>query len=427
MGEFRIFEFLDEALVKAEIGEPYASRTPAVWPSEASASRIDRALWNIVGKCHLAAFYRMIGMSITNPADAISVWKWIIGRSVEEHLTNQAKNAGVYVAEGVKHWIAEVGLSIEMDVISLDPATNDPWVVEVKSFAGYFASKEIMTENKPKLENLIQIALYLIEANNGKRLKDIIRTSLANRAAADKKQAELAAQGIEWSHRNRSKADLAALEKMTDNKVRGKLVYVDRAEADRKEFTIEIFEDFDGMHYPMVDGVPFKVFTLESVYHRYKTLQNYWFQARAEAVRRLTAKGVKPPAFTTLILDPKDVQENMVPPVLTSKQRDQEAAYFKQLEAEIRNLSPNEFYPKPEYEWSYSPERIEQLFAAGALGKTKYGKYKKDQIKRIGDWQCAYCSYQAHCLKRQRPDLQYQVDDLLALLSDKDAEVEIAS
>jgi hypothetical protein len=279
-------------------------------------------------------------------------------------------------------------LSIEMDVVSLDPATNDPWIVECKSFAGYFAAKEIITENKPKLENLIQIALYLIEARDGKRLKEIIRASLANKAELDAKKAALAAQGIEWDHRNRSAADLEALEKMTDNPVKGKLVYVDRADAARKEFTIEIFEDFDGSHYPMVDGVPFKVFTLESVYARYKTLQNHWFRVRAEAAKCLAKKGVNPPKFVTMVLDPRDVQETLVPPVLTKEQKAEEAAYFTQLEEMVRSLPPAEFFPKPEYEWSYSPERIEQLFEAKAIGKTKYTAYKKDKIKRIGDWQC---------------------------------------
>ena len=388
MGEFRIFEFLDDALIKAEVGTPHASRTPAVWPSEASALRVDRSQWNIVGKCHLAAFYRMIGMPITNPPDAISAWKWIIGRSVEEHLTDQAKKAGVYVAEGVKHWIPDVGLSIEMDVISLDPATNDPYIVECKSFAGYFAAKEIMTENRPKLENLIQVAIYLVEARDGKHLKEIILKSLADRVVLDTKKADLADKGIEFNHRNRSKANLDVLSQMTDAPVKGKLVYVDRADAGRKEFTIEIFTDFDGSHYPMVDGVPFKVFTIESIYHRYKTLQTYWFAARAEAVRRLAEKGVKPPKGMPLVLDPRDVQENTEPRILTKAQRTSEEAYLRQLEEAVRALPPDPFFPKPEYEWSYSPERIDQLFEAKAIGKTKYTKYKKDQIQRIGDWQC---------------------------------------
>lgn len=424
MSEFRIFDYLDPALIAAEVGEPRASRTPAVWPSEASALRVDSTFWKIMGKCHLAAFYRMIGMPITNPPDAISAWKWLIGRSVEEHLTEQAKNAGVYVAEGVKTWVPDVMLSIEMDVISLDPQTFEPWIVECKSFSGYYASKEIITENKPKLENLAQISMYLLEAQTGKKLKEIIRRSLADREKLDAKRAELAAKGIEWDHRNRCKANLENLEKMTDGPVKGKLVYVDRGEADRKEFTIEIFEDFDGNHYPMVDGVPFKVFTLESIYTRYKTLQNYWFAARAEALRRLAKKKVKTPKFVHLILDPRDVQENMEPRVLTKEEREQEEAFLKKLEEEVRGL-PVEFFPPPEYEWSYSPERIEALFAAKQLGKTKYNDYKKDKIKRIGDWQCNYCSVQGHCIKRQKPELQYQVDDLLALLQDETVEVEI--
>lgn len=433
MGEFRIFEHLDPALIKREIGEARASKSPAVWPSEASALRVDQSLFKLVGKCHLAAFYRMIGMPITNPADAISAWKWIIGRAVEAELTNQAKTAGVYVAEGVKIWVPDIALSMELDIVTLDPESGntaqgipfDPWIVEAKSFAGYFASKEIINEGRPKLENLMQISMYLLEVRNGRRLKEMIKATLANRAELDAKRAALAAKGIVFEHRNRCQVDLANLELMSDGPVKGKLVYVDRAEADRKEFTIEIFEDFDGSHYPMVDGVPFKVFTLESIYTRYKTLQNYWYAARAEAVRRLAAQKIKSPKTLALVLAPEDVSENMEPRVLTEAQKQAEAAYLDQLEAMVRSLPVEEFFPRPEYEWSYTPERIEVLRQAEQIGKTKYNDYKKGKVQRIGDWQCAYCSYRDHCLKRQKPELGYQIDDLMALLTDDSTEVDI--
>ena len=61
----------------------------------------------------------------------------------------------------------------------------------------------------------------------------------------------------------------------------------------------------------------------------------------------------------------------------------------------------------------------------GAIGKTKYNDYKKDKIKRLGDWQCSYCSVAGHCLKEARPELQYLITDLQGLLSDTSAEVEI--
>jgi hypothetical protein len=78
MGTFNVFSYLDPALVKEEMGDPYASKSPAVWPSEASAERVDKTLFNIVGKCHRASFMRMMGFSVTNPADATGAWKWLM-------------------------------------------------------------------------------------------------------------------------------------------------------------------------------------------------------------------------------------------------------------------------------------------------------------------------------------------------------------
>jgi hypothetical protein len=159
---------------------------------------------------------------------------------------------------------------------------------------------------------------------------------------------------------------------------------------------------------------------MESVYARYQTLQGYWFRARAEAARRLAKRKIKPPKFTNLVLSPQDVQDKDEAPVLTGEQRDLESAYFAQLEEEVRNL-PVEFMPPCEYEWSYSPDRIELLRQHEAIGKTKYNEYKKGKLERLGDWQCAWCSYLHTCLKLRRPDLVYQIEDLTQV--PEDAEV----
>ena len=127
--------------------------------------------------------------------------------------------------------------------------------------------------NKPKLENLIQICLYILEARTGKRLKAMIQRSLDERKVLDKKVRDAKKNGEVFEHRNRSEADKKMVKSMNDGPIGGKLLYVDRDSASRKEFTIEIYQDFDGFHYPQVDGVPFKIFTMESVYARYKTQQ----------------------------------------------------------------------------------------------------------------------------------------------------------
>jgi hypothetical protein len=428
MSTFNVFSYLDPALVKEEMGEPYASKSPAVWPSEASALRVDKSLYNTVGKCHRQAYMRMTGFSITNPPDATSAWKWLMGRAIEVGLTDQTKMAGIYAANSVKHFVRDITLSLEFDVISIDPLTKRGYILECKSYSGYYAKKEIETMNKPKLENLIQICLYILEARTGKKLKAMIQKSLDERKKLDKKVREAKKAGTVFEHRNKCAADKKALKEMDDGPIGGKLLYVDRDSASRKEFTIGIYTDFDGAHYPMVDGVPFKIFTMESVYERYQTLQGYWFRARAAAATNLGQKGILPPPTLRLILCPQDVvdAEAFVP-----KSPDElaaEAAYLTLLEDEVR-LLPTSFWPSAEFEWSYSPERIETLFQVGALGKTKHDKYLKDRTgtMRLGDWQCNYCSVAGHCLSQARPELLYAIQDVQAMMADSNTEVEFVS
>jgi hypothetical protein len=422
MAQFEIFKHLDPALIAFEMGEPYASKTPAVWPSEASALRVDKTLWNIAGKCHRAAYMRMMGFSITNPADATSAWKWVMGREIESNLTEQTKMANIYAANGVKHFIRDITLSLEFDVITIDPADKRGWLCEIKSYSGYFAKKQIETENKPKYENLMQICLYLLEARTGMRLKAMIRKSLDDTMAMNKKQHELAVQGIPFEHRYRCEADMEMVESMDDGPIGAKLIYVDRGDASRKEFTIEIFEDFDGAHYPMVDGVPFKVFNLESIYTRYKTIQGYWFRARGAAAQNLSDRGILPPPTLKLVFCAQDVMEVEIPIKKSKDEQAAELAYLKHLENEVRAL-PNDYWPPAEYEWSYSPERIKLLHEHKEIGKTKFADYNKNKIQRIGDWQCSYCSVAGHCLKVSRPELEYTLIDLQSLLLDPAAEV----
>ena len=133
MGTFNVFSYLDPALVKEEMGDPYASKTPAVWPSEASAERVGQDPLQHRREVPPASFMRMMGFSVTNPADATGAWKWLMGRAIESGLTDQAKLAGIYAANGVKHFIRDITLSLEFDVIAVDPVDRRGWILECKS------------------------------------------------------------------------------------------------------------------------------------------------------------------------------------------------------------------------------------------------------------------------------------------------------
>jgi hypothetical protein len=416
--DFRVFNTIDPCILKEETGAPSASKSPACWPSEASAIKVDKSISSTVGKCHRAAYLRMLGFSVTNPAQVSTVWSWLIGRSIEERLTHQTQISGIYAANGVKHFISDIVLSLEFDVIVKNPVDNRGWILECKSYGGYFGKKEIELKGKPKLENLMQICLYLVECPTGAVLKKIVEKSLRTKQGLDKKVSELAAKGIEFSHRYRCEADLDVINSIDDGPLGAKLMYIHRDEGLRREFTIEIFKDFDGSHYPMVDGVPWKIFTIESIYERYRTIQGYWFRARSEGISRLRNKGILPPLGIKLILCTQDVQEVDVPEPKTEEQRKEELDYLSLLEKEVRTL-PSSFWPPAEYDYSYSPERIEQLFQAEEIGKTNYMKYKKGLLKKLGDFHCGYCSYLGHCLSAECPELISIMADLNSILEDE--------
>lgn len=404
---FSVLTYVDATLVSQEGRDPKAARIPAVWPSEASADRIDKTEGNIVGNCHRKSFGRMVGWSVTNQVDPVGAWRFVTGRLIEGHLTGlaEATKPQIYVASGVRHFVSEIHLPFEMDLIVKDPGTNKGWIVECKTIYGYFAGKTIMQEGKPKLEHIMQACLYLLEMKNGKKLKETI---LAGYNESQTKP----------STRNRIQiSSLDFVNSIDDGCVGAKLVYISRDECERKEFDITIEEDFDGSTYPCVDGAMWKIFTVESIYERYRTLQNYWYIARAEAERRLEAQGVTPPPTLRLVRGPGDAASRDEIIATTEDEKKAEQTYLTRLEQTTASL-PAEFWPPAEYQWAYTPDKIELLNQRGLLGKKKYDDWKKKKkgSDRIGDWQCLYCPFKKMCVPLQNPAWSYQLYDMDAML-----------
>lgn len=115
---------------------------------------------------------------------------------------------------------------------------------------------------------------------------------------------------------------------------KGKMVYYARDSGSRNEFNIELAKDGKATR-PVIDGVIDYRFTMEDIYERYNILWEH-------------------------------LQNKTLPP------RD--------------------------YEFCYSPQKIEQLNTIGDIGKTAYIDYKKSPTKcPIGDWKCRYCAFPMQC------------------------------
>ena len=359
-----VFEELDKALIEMETWNPRMSLEPVVWPSEASATLADQIESEGIGGCRRASYYRMTGQPITNPMDAVGAQVVRLGRAVEKELFEQATEAELCVATGVKYYVKDISLSFEMDGILLDKNTKQGIIAEVKSFDGYYATKQIVKEGRPKLEHVLQLVVYLNEVRTGKRLKEGIAIC------------QFLAQGDSEGakHKNRIKVYPERLEQMGDGELAGKLLYMARAGREKREFDIGIYLDPDGNHYPSVDGVPWKVFTIESIYNRFAQVQACWKAATDKAKEILEKKGVSPPTLTA------DGKDN-----LTEEDKKALSEYWDKVRAEIAEM--DEFLPAADYQYKYQADKIKKLHEAGKIPDKNYKKWKAGH-KILGAWQC---------------------------------------
>src|ERR1035441_8450992 len=93
----QVFTLIDKAMLAQESREAYYSRTPRVWPSEASAELFDKREAGIAGGCHRKSYFRMIGEPPSNQIDIIAARRFRTGRAMELDIVNLAKAAGIFV------------------------------------------------------------------------------------------------------------------------------------------------------------------------------------------------------------------------------------------------------------------------------------------------------------------------------------------
>ena len=199
-------------------------------PSSSSVRFIDQhGNSKVEGTCLRQSYYRYTGADGL-PTDAYSEWIFRLGHHVEAILVEEWKQMGIWVANNVKFYDKEHDISGEIDVLLCDPETQQLILTEVKSFYGYYATKEICGNTKqagkPKVSHLLQLLIYL----------DVCKR-----------------YGI---------LDYA------------KLVYYARDAAKRAEFDIDLIQDGEHLR-PSINGVIDYRFTMAEIYDRYDELQGY--------------------------------------------------------------------------------------------------------------------------------------------------------
>jgi hypothetical protein len=206
-------------------------RPATFFPSEASVSWTDQhGIERVTGACLRQVWYRLTGTGEPSKPDPYSEWIFALGKAVEQILIEQWKCMGILVGNNIKFYDAKRNISGELDVVLQDPESSKLFGVEVKSFYGYNATKEVCGNTKvvghPKTSQLLQTLIYV----------DLCK-------------------------------DLGILDYF-------KLVYYARDSAHRKEFDVTVIDD-NGQTRPVVDGVVDYRFTMENVYSRYKTLKSH--------------------------------------------------------------------------------------------------------------------------------------------------------
>lgn len=286
--EYDIFKHVDEHITRQRID--LGRNNEHFYPSEASVKYIDKHGDLVTeGKCLRAIYFRMTNGVKRIPNTAKTEFIFRLGSGVEHILVEEFKQMGIWVDNNVKFYNKQWNISGEVDAVLREP-DGTVYPAEIKSFYGYMAESQILgTKRKPgypKLDQLMQLLVYLNE--------------------------------------------------FRDKFPYGRMIYLERGGGKRTSFLVELTEK-DGLTYPIVNGKINTSFSVEDVYQRFLTVQEY--------------------------IDKKEV-------------------------------------PPADYELQYSDEKIVDYAKKGKVGKTKFELWQKGRLKKdeyIGDWRCGYCNYKNVC------------------------------
>lgn len=173
MDDFNLIELTDQFLERDRtITE---ERLPHFYPSEARC--VCEETGKVLGNCLRASYYRLTGIDRSDPPNARFYYIFMLGNLVEKFLIDRWKEMGIWEQDDVAFYDEEYNVSGKVDafiravyvkrngVYRMRPRNQSPVVgVEVKSFYGYHATREIMGNTnetgRPKTDQLLQAFYY---------------------------------------------------------------------------------------------------------------------------------------------------------------------------------------------------------------------------------------------------------------------------
>lgn len=224
---YDLFAHTDDHVTRPKFG---GQPSKYFYPSEASVKLTDEHGDSVTeGGCLRASYFRLSGEFEGIPHDARTEYIFMQGKSVESDLVSLWKEMGIWVANNIKFIDQNNNISGELDAVLAEPETGQLYGVEVKSFYGYHAEKEIMGNFKksgfPKMSQLLQTLVYLNYWHD---------------------------KGLPYF----------------------RMVYFARDSVKRRTFKIELHKE-GNIIYPKVEGQVIRSFTVNQVLDRYKQLQQY--------------------------------------------------------------------------------------------------------------------------------------------------------
>lgn len=222
---YDLFAAQDEHMTRPKF---HTQREQRFYPSEASVEVFDQYGDRVVyGGCMRASYFRLSGQFEGTPYDARTELIFEQGKAVENILIKLWTQMGIWVDNNVKFVDLANNISGELDAILIEPS-GQLYGVEVKSFYGYFAEKEIFgnksQKGKPKMSQLLQTLIYL-------------------------------------NH-------------FEDRLPYFRMVYFARDSVKRRTFKIELEHEGD-ISYPKVEGEVLRQFSVNDILQRYRVLREH--------------------------------------------------------------------------------------------------------------------------------------------------------
>lgn len=298
----RLLELADAELTRQKLRKPKMAH----WPTDASVE-IEDLLGHksAIGKCIRYLWYKWKGIGESNPAGAKAQRIFAMGNAIEASEIELHKKIGIWYDNNVKFFDKELNLSGEIDEIVYEHFSErnkenpELIIVEFKSTHGYFTEKQIFgdrrTRGSPKVEHVMQIGLYL------------------------------------YCHKNIPY---------------GKIIYIFRDKALRKEFDIKLKYDKENKrHQILVDG-------------------------------KRTIYVDTPFLPETINMDIEDILERFL---------------------KVKEVIGKEKPPKRDFSIQYSQNELKFLYEKGRMSKVNKKIFESGGLPKMGDWQCGYCSYKDIC------------------------------